>query len=748
MSFTFANLPGVQVSTVDGGLAAVNTPTTQSVLVLGTSAIGPANSPFQVVSLATAASTFGLAGTLTRGMAEAAAYCDNIFLMRVGTTQGKFQCGIQTMSSADTTITSGDVSTGTAVGLIATFTLSISLPATLVPGASITVSGVTTNTAWNATATVLTIDPGAMSFTAQYPTGTASLTSPTPVFTTAAIQVNATSANPGFSVILGEVAASASSDYTVWYENGILSLWLDGNLVYSNDPAFNVNTGDSIVSGAAVGGLVLNNGVAGNPDTYANSITLAVAAALSTEAPNSAPIYTAPQTGIGLTSRQLYIAQQNAMNILQGFPVDIVVTPGALADNPNVAFYVSATPATAVNNPATNPNALDWLWTGVDVNGEPIYQWADDAHFYQFDNSVVSTATLLGQSGATTPVATVFTSPSVRLAAGAGSSNLQPSGFHEVNFAYQLARFCAAQSEAPQADVGGCFGFIGCNGPANLANFSLPAVRAWIGFLPTYDPVKGNTIPPVTPGSGLLGIPFLVGATAGQLNDAAADSSTGRVPGLFTSVSGEYDGGPEIDKNGYPVQAGAYLAVQGDYCLLSNGYGTYVGNIAGTIAGLVSSLDQKRAVTNKAVAGVAQLYRASLNQLESLTFADIDMLRFTGQGNLPVALHDKTAATEVSDYTLTLRQRIKFLVIQTLLTEAQNYIGNSTNDGLALTALKTALDSDCLNLQKRGYLQSYNFTITSTASQQKVGQASIQISFVPANELVQLDATVGINLGA
>jgi hypothetical protein len=51
-----------------------------------------------------------------------------------------------------------------------------------------------------------------------------------------------------------------------------------------------------------------------------------------------------------------------------------------------------------------------------------------------------------------------------------------------------------------------------------------------------------------------------------------------------------------------------------------------------------------------------------------------------------------------------------------------------------------------MNLQKRGYISSYNFTITSTLAQQKVGQASIQISFVPADELVQLNATVGINL--
>jgi hypothetical protein len=385
------------------------------------------------------------------------------------------------------------------------------------------------------------------------------------------------------------------------------------------------------------------------------------------------------------------------------------------------------------------------LWTGVDASGNPIYQWASDAHFYNSNNQQLASALLQGQVSPTTPVVFSFSTAATRLASGVGAGGtVQQSGFHEVNFAYQLARFCFNQSEAPQADNGGCLGFIGFGGPASLSNFSLPAVKAWIGYLPTYNPVTGN---PATSGGGLLGTPWLVGCSASSLNSACADWSNGyRLPGLFDTDSGEYDGGPEIDSNGYKVDMGAYLCPQGDYALLSNGYGTYVGNIAGIIAGLVSTLDQQKAVTNKPVAGAQQLYRASLNQLDALTFADINMLRYKGVGVLPVALIDKTAATVASDYTLALRQRIKFLVIQTVLGEANNYIGNGTNDGLSLVALKTALDADCLNLQKRGYLSSYNFTITSTPAQQKIGQASIQISFVPANELVQLNATIGINL--
>jgi hypothetical protein len=835
MSFTFANLPGVQVDTIDGGLAAVNTPTTQTVMVFGTSAIGPANSPYQVISLATAAKTFGLNGTLIRGMSEVAAYCDNIILFRIGANQGSITVGATNAGSASvgtmayaysnaagtlyTFVTTGlgdDVVAGALVttsgftgsafnigplpiasvnAVVNSFTVVISPPAiptgglesfalAASPNASI-VANLATIYATNvvgqvinvgdsitvATATSATLDiVGATVLSSALVAGVWKITYTSPTTTLAptsqaagtavdnsviAASVEGTAsvtvpANVGNTITLGQIDATANTRYSIWYDGGIVTLWLDNVVVYSNDPSINVNTGDSQATGAAVGGLLLNNAVGGNPDTLANAITLQAAAALTTVGVDLAPVYVAPLTGIGLTNRQLYIAQQNAMNLARGLPIDIAVTPNAYADNPNVAYYVSSNTATVANNPVTNPNALDWLWTGVDVNGNAIYQWASEAQFWTSNTQAVSTAILLGQSVATTPIAHAspqFTSATTRLGDGVGSGNLQPLGFHEVSFAYQLARFCAAQSEAPQADNGGCLGFIGTNGPANLTNFSLSSVHNWIGFLPTYGVSGTGTTFAVTSGAGLLGIPFLVGASSSTMNQACADFANGfRVPGLFATVSGEYDGGPTYDVNGYPVQIGAYLSVQGDYVLQANGYGTYVGNMAGIVAGEVSSLDQLKAITNKQVAGVSQLYRASVNQLDALTFANVNVMRYKGQGAVPVALHDKTAATVASDYTLTLRQRIKFLMIQTLLAEANNFIGNGTNDGLSLVALKTVLDTDCMNLQKRGYVSSYNFTITSTLAQQKAGQASIQISFVPADELVQLRATIGINL--
>jgi hypothetical protein len=173
--------------------------------------------------------------------------------------------------------------------------------------------------------------------------------------------------------------------------------------------------------------------------------------------------------------------------------------------------------------------------------------------------------------------------------------------------------------------------------------------------------------------------------------------------------------------------------------------GTYVGTIAGLACGICSMLDEKTALTNQSVTGVTQLYRAGLGQLDALAEANVDMLRFVQAGSAPVLLRDNTAATQASDYNELLRQRIKFLVIEQLLTVAEPFIGQSTTDGLQLTAMQTNLDTALTNMQKRGYISKYTYTVSTTAADQRVGRAFIDVAFYPADELVQLRATVGIS---
>jgi hypothetical protein len=627
---TYNYLPGVNVVTVDGGLAALRVPQGKAILIVGTSGIGPGATPYQVVDRASAAATFGTLGTLAQAMEEAAAGgADNLYLYRMGTVAA-------------------------------------------------TLSGV-----------------GATS-----------------------------GANAGLAVTLGECAATAGTDYTAWYDGvGVFYLWLNGNLVYANDVAagVTVDTGDSIVSGTPGAGLAFGAQTGVTAKTAAGAVTLAAAAALAASGSKLPPHFAPAVTGLGMTARQTYVALDQAFDLLGNFAVEQVYCPDVVMDTPNVAFYVSTDSTTAANNPSGNSTVLDWLLTTKDVYGDKTYRWASETTDSAGNISALPT----------------FLNALDRL----------NQGYHEVNFPYAISRFCFNQSANPSAVIGGCLGFIAATGPAN-GRFDLPTLRTWIGVLPTYAPPVGTQIVgnPITPGRGLLGTPFLTGTMAGKLNSLCADANSGfRAPGLFDTLTGEYDGVANTDRNGNPVDIGAYLHVVGDYAYMSNGVGTYVGTIAGLVCGICSMLDEKTALTNQTVNGVTQLYRAGLGQLDALAEANVDMLRFVQAGSAPVLLRDNTAATQASDYNELLRQRIKFLVIEQLLTVAEPFIGQSTTDGLQLTAMQTNLDTALTNMQKRGYISKYTYTVSTTAADQRVGRAFIDVAFYPADELVQLRATVGIS---
>jgi hypothetical protein len=147
-----------------------------------------------------------------------------------------------------------------------------------------------------------------------------------------------------------------------------------------------------------------------------------------------------------------------------------------------------------------------------------------------------------------------------------------------------------------------------------------------------------------------------------------------------------------------------------------------VTNIANYVAGVCSMLDEKVALTNQSL-NVTQMpgLNYTPGQLDALTQARINVLRYKGANVQPALLHDQTMATDKSDYTEVLRQRIKGLVISTMHATGDPFIGSSSLDGLQLTSLKTALDNALSQLSQRGYISSPSVTITTTRSLRPVG---------------------------
>jgi hypothetical protein len=316
------------------------------------------------------------------------------------------------------------------------------------------------------------------------------------------------------------------------------------------------------------------------------------------------------------------------------------------------------------------------------------------------------------------------------------------AGYREVNFGYQLASFCARMSEVQPYD-GGTLGFIGCSAPKS---FNLVDLRAWIGKSPTYDQSTGIC---TAAGSGLLGIPYLAGTTQSALHALCADkgSAAGRAGGFFENDADAYDGGAARDRNNMPINIGAYLHVMADWAYLLTGYGQYTGNLAGMTAGLHARLDAKSSLLNKQIMGVTQLYHPTLAQLDALSAIGINMLRFDGVGNPPRITHGFTAAmvpAGMSDFDRLTRMDIKFLVVQTAAETAKPFLGECSPDGMALSALDTALVKALDNLKTRGYINWYDKKITASKADQKAGNANLWITFRPANELVRLFVNVAL----
>jgi hypothetical protein len=176
--------------------------------------------------------------------------------------------------------------------------------------------------------------------------------------------------------------------------------------------------------------------------------------------------------------------------------------------------------------------------------------------------------------------------------------------------------------------------------------------------------------------------------------------------------TGFYDGGYVLDPiKQNPNDIGRFLHVVADLAIMSNPYASnYVQNIANLVGGFYSAIDPKSAIWNK-----------------GLLVTQIPGLRYKGPNTAPVLLHDYTEAIFNSDFTTLLRMGIHGLVIDTLCQRADQYEGQSTLDGLQMTAMKSAMDEDMVTLQKRGYISKCNITISCTQAQQNMGQAGAAV---------------------
>ena len=241
--------PGAIVNTLDGGLTAAFAPKDDSILIIGTAGQGVVNTPYQVTDRAVAAKEFGFSGSLERAIEECASNSDNILAFRAG-TKPMALAGIGLSNGAGIvapgTVTPTGSSTG---GTLAAATYYYKVTALNAAGETVgsPEANVTTTGATSSVALAWAAVTGATSYKVYrgtaaglesvfYTTATNSFTDTGAAATAGTVPtVNTTAVvTAGFTITFSDVTSDAGTRYQIWYSAGILNVWKDGTLEYSN----------------------------------------------------------------------------------------------------------------------------------------------------------------------------------------------------------------------------------------------------------------------------------------------------------------------------------------------------------------------------------------------------------------------------------------------------------------------------------------------------------------------------------
>lgn len=322
----------------------------------------------------------------------------------------------------------------------------------------------------------------------------------------------------------------------------------------------------------------------------------------------------------------------------------------------------------------------------------------------------------------------------------ANGTTLTYGDFHEVNFAWQLANFCYQISQNDRD----CLGVIGVLPPNS---YTLKDLASWVGEEPVVDADTGVI---TTNGTGLLGNKFMAGRlTSGDIPGLIIDGTDGLSNGGFiatetNSQNQEFlDEAQLKDDNDQLIDIGKYLSILSVQPILSNPVlSNYVSTGAGLYAGMVTTLPADSAPTNKVVPGAGLPFRISRLKIDKL--AGKRYVHFHDNPTKGVVVSDApTASRPDSDYNRLSTVRIVKAVTDSIRTAADRFLGEGLT-GARMAALETTVERVLVNLQQSGFLQRFSMSVSATPEQQVLGQATVQLTLVPAFELRQLFVEISL----
>jgi len=96
-----------------------------------------------------------------------------------------------------------------------------------------------------------------------------------------------------------------------------------------------------------------------------------------------------------------------------------------------------------------------------------------------------------------------------------------------------------------------------------------------------------------------------------------------------------------------------------------------------------------------------------------------------------------------SDYVRLTTVRIVHAAVDLIRAVGDKYIGEA-NNAPQLNALSSDIDQALLSMKSAGALNAYDFVVSSTPDQRVLGEVDINLTLVPAFEVVKINLTVSL----
>lgn len=221
------------------------------------------------------------------------------------------------------------------------------------------------------------------------------------------------------------------------------------------------------------------------------------------------------------------------------------------------------------------------------------------------------------------------------------------------------------------------------------------------------------------------------------------------------------DGTKASDSKGNPIDAGGYLVVPAaplrEFSTQARRLASHFGkSIAGnfintgggaSVAGRITSLLPSHALTNKVIPNLGPskiLGRTQADKLVGRRFTT-----FIAREPGFVVAKDVTGARNAgryarSDYVLLSTVRIVHAAVDTVRAVSEKYIGFPSNPQTR-AAMEQEVRSELDKFVERGALNTFDISISQTPDQNVLGEIDINLSLVPATELVQVNLTVNLD---